>query len=417
MSPHGSAARWVAHSARLLDGTGAPAVEAAWLVVDAGRVVALGSGDGWRAHARGAGEVLDAAGRWLVPGFVDVHRHGGGGRSHEEGPDAVLAAARAHRDHGTTAGVVSFVADDVDVLAQHLASVADLVEAGAGAGAGDGAGGLLLGSHLEGPFLAHARRGAHDPAKLVDPTPAAVRHLMAAARGTLRQVTLDPQRAGAEEALRLFAEAGTAVAVGHTEATCEQAAAAFDAGARLLTHAFNAMPGIHHRAPGPVVAALDDERVVLEVILDGHHVHPRAAALLLTAAPGRVALVTDAMAAAAVPPGGPSRYRLGGLEVVLEAPAAPGQPPRAVLAGGDTIAGSALTLDVALRLGAAAGIPLPALVRAATSTPARAVGAVGAVGAAGAAGRGVLAPGARADVVVLDEDLAVVQVRTAGGAA
>ena len=408
MSPRGSSARWVAHSARLLDGTGAPALEDAWLVTEGGRVVALGSGDGWRGHTRGSGgaEVLDAAGRWLVPGFVDVHRHGGGGRSHEEGPDAVLAAALAHRAHGTTAGVVSFVADDVDVLAEHLSGVADLVESG-------GAGGLVLGSHLEGPFLAHARRGAHDPAKLTDPTPAAVRHLLAAARGTLRQVTLDPQRAGADEALRLFTGAGTAVAVGHTEASCEQAAGAFDAGARLLTHAFNAMPGIHHRAPGPVVAALDDERVVLEVILDGHHVHPRAAALLLTAAPGRVALITDAMAAAAVPPGGPSRYRLGGLEVVLQAPAAAGAPPRAVLAGGDTIAGSSLTLDVALRLGAAAGIPLEALVRAATSTPARAVGAAG---GGGAAARGVLAPGARADVVVLGEDLAVVEVRTAGGA-
>ncbi len=400
-------ARWVAHSARLLDGTGAPALDDAWLVVEAGRVAALGSGDRWREHARGAGEVevLDATGRWLVPGFVDVHRHGGGGRSHEEGPDAVLAAALAHRAHGSTAGVVSFVADDVDVLAEHLSGVADLVEAAGGPGGADG---LLLGSHLEGPFLAHARRGAHDPAKLADPTPAAVRHLLAAARGTLRQVTLDPQRTGAHEALRLFAQAGTAVAVGHTEATCEQAAAAFDAGARLLTHAFNAMPGIHHRAPGPVVAALDDERVVLEVILDGHHVHPRAAALLLTAAPGRVALVTDAMAAAAVAPGGPDRYRLGGLEVVLQAPAEPGTPPRAVLAGGDTIAGSALTLDVAVRLGVAAGVPLEVLVRAATSTPARAVGA---------AGRGVLAPGARADVVVLDEDLAVVEVRTAGSPA
>jgi len=400
-------ARWVAHSARLLDGTGTPSLQDAWLAVEAGRVAALGSGDGWREHARGPGEVevLDATGRWLVPGFVDVHRHGGGGRSHEEGPDAVLAAALAHRAHGSTAGVVSFVADDVDVLAERLSGVADLVEASGAAGS---AGGLLLGSHLEGPFLAHARRGAHDPAKLVDPTPAAVRHLLAAARGTLRQVTLDPQRTGADEALRLFAQAGTAVAVGHTEATCEQAGEAFEAGARLLTHAFNAMPGIHHRAPGPVVAALDDERVVLEVVLDGHHVHPRAAALLLTAAPGRVALVTDAMAAAAVAPGGPDRYRLGGLEVVLEAPAEAGAPPRAVLAGGDTIAGSALTLDVAVRLGAAAGIPLEVLVRAATSTPARAVGA---------AGRGVLAPGARADVVVLDEDLAVVEVRTGGPAA
>ncbi|GAA2025345.1 amidohydrolase family protein [Pseudokineococcus marinus] len=354
----------------------------AWVAARDGLVVARGAGGGWREHARGA-EVLDAEGALLVAGLVDAHTHGGGGSTHEDGPGAVLAAGAAHREHGTTRRVASLVSDDVDALAERLAEAADLVDDEPG----------LLGSHLEGPFLAVERKGAHDAGALVDPTPAAVAHLLRAARGTLRQVTLDPRRAGAREAVRAFAAAGVVVAVGHTEASSDDAAAAFADGARLLTHAFNAMPGLHHRAPGPVGAACADERVVLELVLDGEHVHPAVAAVLLRAAPGRVALVSDSMAAAA---GGDGRYRLGGLDVVVEG-------GRAVLEGTTTLAGSTLTLAGALRTGTAAGLPLPALVDAATAVPARALGLGGRIGA--------LAPGRAADLVLLDEDLAVRAVR------
>jgi len=372
----------VVHSATLVEA--ADAQPDSWVAVGGGEVVARGVGAGWQEHARGSGtEVVDAGGALLTAGFVDLHGHGGGGAAHEEGPDAVLAAAAAHREHGTTRRVVSFVSDAVEVLAERLATVADLVEEHP----------HVLGSHLEGPFLAVERKGAHSPEALVDPTPAAVAHLLDAARGTLRQVTLDPRRDGAAEAARAFAAAGVVVAVGHTEATHDEAVAAFDAGARLVTHAFNAMPGLHHRAPGPVAAACGDDRVVLELILDGEHVHPALAALLLRAAPGRVALVTDAMAAAA---GADGRYRLGGLDVVATG-------GRAVVEGTDTLAGSTLTLDRALRTGAAAGLPLPALVDAATAVPAAVLGLRGRLGA--------LEPGRVADLVLLDADLEVRAVR------
>ncbi len=186
------------------------------------------------------------------------------------------------------------------------------------------------------------------------------------------------------------------VAVGHTEADHATAAEAFGRGATLLTHAFNAMPGIHHRAPGPVVAALDDESVTLELILDGEHVHPRVAAMLLAVASSRVALVTDAMAAASGRDGG---YVLGGLPVTVSG-------GRAVLTGTDTLAGSTLTMDRALRTGVQAGLPLQALVEAATATPARVVGLGSVVGR--------LAPGYLADLVLLDEALDVVSVHHSG---
>ncbi len=373
----------VVRSTTVVDAAGV--VTDAWVSSRDGRITATGSGDGWREHAEGA-EVVDGGGGYLVPGFVDLHVHGGGGHAHEDGPAGVLGAADAHRRHGTTRSVVSLVSDTVDALCERLATVADLSETHP----------QVLGSHLEGPFLAHARKGAHDPDRLVDPTPERVHRLLDAARGTLRQVTLDPEREGAEAATATFREAGVLVAVGHTDCDHGTAARAFRAGASLLTHAFNAMPGIHHRAPGPVVAALDDPSVTLELILDGEHVHPRVAAVLLAAAPGRVALVTDAMAAAA---GEDGRYELGGLEVVVT-------DGRAVVAGTDTLAGSTLTMDRALRTGVAAGLPLVDLVAAATSTPAHALG-LGSV-------LGRVQTGFLADLVLLDGSLEVRQVHPSG---
>lgn len=381
MTPTGAAL--VVRSTTVVDEAGV--VPDAWVATRDGRITHVGRGDGWREHQDGA-TVLDGRDRTLVPGFVDLHVHGGGGHSHEEGPEAILAATAAHGRHGTTRSVVSFVSDTVEALCDRLATVADLAALHP----------AILGSHLEGPFLAEARKGAHDPARLVDPSPAAVRRLLDAARGTLRQVTLDPQREGAPAAVDAFREAGVVVAIGHTDSDHAVAAATFRRGATLLTHAFNAMPGIHHRAPGPVVAALDDDTVTLELILDGEHVHPRVAALLLGAAPGRVALVTDAMAAAASQDGS---YLLGGLAVDVS-------QGRAVVRGTDTLAGSTLTMDRALRTGVAAGLPLATLVAAATSVPARVLGLGSTLGR--------VAVGHVADLVLLDDALDVVSVHHCG---
>ena len=346
-----------------------------WVLLDGDTVAATGTG-----RPPAAEQVVDVAGRWLAPGFVDLHVHGGGGRAVDDGPASTRAALAAHRSHGTTRSVVSLVSAPLEVLEEQLAGVAALAAQDP----------RVLGAHLEGPFLAPSRRGAHDAGALRDPSPAAVRRLLDASAGALRQVTLAPELPGALDAVGVLAAAGVTVAVGHTAAEMALAGRAFDAGARLLTHAFNAMPGIHHRDPGPVVAALADERVVLEVVLDGHHVHPAVAGLLFAAAPGRVALVSDAMAAAGH---GDGRYRLGGLDVGV-------RDGVAVVEGTATIAGSTLTLDAALRTAVTVvGLDPVAAVTALTATPARALGLDGRLGR--------LAPGFAADAVVLDEDWAV----------
>lgn len=353
-----------------------------WVLLDGDTIAAVGTG----ADAPDAAETVELSGATVVPGFVDLHGHGGGGHAYDDGGAELAAALAAHRAHGTTRAVISLVANPLAELRERLAEIAALTASDP----------LVLGSHLEGPFLAPERRGAHNAEYLRAPDPADIEGLVAAAAGTLRQLTLAPELPGALEAIPQLVDAGVVVAVGHTEATAEQTRAAFDAGARLLTHAFNAMPGIHHRAPGPVVAALDDERVTLELVLDGEHVHGSVAAMLMEQAPGRVALVTDAMAAAGAEDGD---YRLGSLNVSV-------RNGLAHLSGTSTIAGSTLTQDAALRLALRIGIPAPAAVAALTAVPARAIGLGDRLG--------LLEPGFAADIVALDETHHVTAVWAAG---
>ena len=363
------------HGARKLDADGI--LDDFWMVFAGGTIAATGTGSAWQALAPSipAEERVDARGRWVTPGFVDVHGHGGGGASFDDGPDAMRTALDAHRAHGTTRSVLSLVSNPLPDLVASLRHVAELT----------GRDPLVLGSHLEGPFLSPRHRGAHDPDHLAHPDPAAVEMLLEASGGTLRQITIAPELPGALDAIDRFVAAGVVVAVGHTDAGLELTRQAFDRGATVLTHAFNAMPGIHHRAPGPVVAAFDDPRVALELILDGVHVHPDVARLCFVAASQRVLLVSDAMAAAASHDG---EYRLGSLDVtVVEG--------EAMLSGTQTLAGSTLTLDTALRTAIERANIDPVLaVRALTASPARALGLDDRLG--------YLSTGYAADAVLLD---------------
>jgi len=245
----------------------------------------------------------------------------------------------------------------------------------------------VLGVHLEGPFLAPARRGAHNPAWLVPPAPAAVGELLAAGAGVLRLVTLAPELDGGLAAVRQLAAAGTVVSVGHSDATAAQVAAAADAGARMVTHLYNAQRPLHHREPGVVGQALADARLTSGLIADLVHVSAQACLIAFAAAPGRICLVTDAAACAGLPPGD---YLLGG-EPIRLAPgaAAPVRPD-------GTLAGSALRMDRAVANLVSAGAGLAAAVAAATRVPADLIGEPG---------LGRLAPGARADLAWLDGDL------------
>ena len=379
----------VVHSARKIDATGE--LDEFWFAAENGTITATGTGDGWHAHADAEASVFDAHGQHLVPGFLDLHGHGAGGFAFDDGAYAIAKALDVHRAHGTTRSIISLVANPLDELCTSLSAIADLAVEDE----------LILGAHLEGPFLAAERKGAHNPGFLIDPSPAAVERLIAAARGTLRQITLAVERENALEAIDVFVEAGVQVAVGHTEAGFDLTRAAFDRGARLLTHAFNAMPGIGHRAPGPVVAALEDPRVTVELILDGVHVAPSVAKLAFAAAPGRIALITDAMAATGSPDGA---YKIGSLDVAVVDGVAKLREPDGSLG---SIAGSTLTLDVALRNAIElVGLSPIDAVAALTTVPARALGLEHRFG--------LLAPGFAADAVLLDHAWSVRGVWAAG---
>jgi N-acetylglucosamine-6-phosphate deacetylase len=367
------------HSARKLDAEGQ--VDDFWMRVDGDTITKTGSGRAPREEADV--ELVDVGGDWLVPGFIDLHGHGGGGHSYDESADEIRGALATHRAHGTTRSVLSLVANPIAQLRASLAVIADLAEADP----------TVLGSHLEGPYLAEGKRGAHNPAYLKSPHPFELEELIGAARGTLRQITIAPELSGALEAIDVLVEAGVAVAIGHSEVDFDLAQEAFDRGARILTHAFNAMNGIHHRAPGPIIAAFEDDRVTIELILDGQHVHPDVAGMAFRAAPGRIALVTDAMAAAGSSDGD---YPLGSLNVTVH-------NGLAVLRGTHTIAGSTLTQDIALRnaIEHAAVHPVEA-VAALTSIPARALGLDHRFGH--------LKAGFAADAVILNHSLEVQQV-------
>lgn len=371
-------------------------------VVDDGLVVIADGRIAYAGPARSAGQALDTAraaeeidarGGFICPGFIDAHIHGGGGADVMDATgDALVRIAVAHAAHGTT----GFVATTMSAPREQLLEAAHAVRRVHGAPTG---GARVLGLHLEGPYINPRRAGAHNPEHLRPPD---VRELAAVARiagPSLRTVTLAPELPGARGAIEWLRRRGVQVSIGHTAATYEEALAAVDAGARCATHLFNAMAGFHHRSPGCAAALLVDERVRVELVADGVHVHPGALRLAFRckAAPGAM-LVTDCMRALGCPDG---EYLLGDVPVVVHG----GQ---ARLRGDPgALAGSLLTMDQAVRVMVErAEVPLADAVRMATQTPAEALGIAGRFGR--------LAPGYEADVVVLEEDLTVSITMVAG---
>ncbi|MFK4223896.1 N-acetylglucosamine-6-phosphate deacetylase [Streptomyces sp. NPDC019890] len=343
-------------------------------IVENGRVIVEG--------AKITGAVLadtpavDLTGHWVVPGFVDIHNHGGGGASFTSGSaEDVLKGVRTHREHGTTTLVASTVTGEMDFLAHRAGFLSELVEQGD-----------LAGIHFEGPFISPCRKGAHSEELLRDPDPAEVRKLIDAARGTAKMVTLATELPGGIDSVRLLAEHGVIAAIGHTDATYEQTVEAVDAGATVATHLFNAMPALGHRAPGPIAALLEDERITVELINDGTHLHPAALELAFhRAGAARVAFITDAMDAAGF---GDGRYELGPLAVDVK-------DGVARLVDGGSIAGSTLTLDTAFQRAATVDrLPVQDIVQAISANPAKLLGLYDRVGS--------LEPGKDADLVVLD---------------
>ena len=345
-------------------------------IVENGRVIV--EGERISGSAPEGAPAIDLTGHWLVPGFVDMHNHGGGGASFTSGTvEDVLTGVHTHRLHGTTTVVASFVTGDMDFLSRRAGLLSELAEQGE-----------IAGLHFEGPFISPCRKGAHDETLLRDPDPAEVRKLIDAGRGQAKMVTLATELPGGLDSVRLLAEHGVIAAIGHTDASYEQTVAAIDAGATVATHLYNAMPALGHRAPGPIAALLEDERITVELINDGTHLHPAALELAFHhAGPRRVAFITDAMDAAGF---GDGNYMLGTLAVEVK-------DSVARLVEGGSIAGSTLTLDRAFKRAATIdGLPVESVVQAISANPARLLGVYDRVGS--------LEPGKDADIVVLDAE-------------
>lgn len=342
-------------------------VDGAVILIEDGRIVAVEPG--------GEGGRL-----WAVPGFVDTHCHGAVGASFGD-PDVRrnLEAIEYHRRQGTTTMFASTVTEPIDTLERRIGVLRELVE-----------GGDLAGIHLEGPFLAPERKGAHALDLLRHPEPELVERLIAAGGPALKMITLAVELPHAEEATRRFVEAGVAVAFGHSDADDVTTAMSIEWGANVATHLFSAMRSIHHREPGPVPVLLSDDRVMVELICDGIHHKPIIAAMSIDAAgPDRVALVTDAMSATGK---GDGRYILGDLAVeVVDGTAR-------LVTDDDTpgaIAGSTLTMARAFEFVVGeVGVSIPEAARMAATTPAAWHGLDDV---------GRLAPGLSADVCLVDD--------------
>jgi N-acetylglucosamine-6-phosphate deacetylase len=347
--------------------------------------------DGWIVGVdpeRAGGDA--AAGPIYAPGFVDVHVHGWGGHDATGDAAALSGMARALLRQGVT----SFLPTAPTLAEGELPRFADRVRAWMPGAPADGA--EPLGFNLEGPFLAPSRKGAHDPGLLRIPAAFTDDQVSALLDG-LRVMTIAPELPGALELIRRLAALGIAASMGHSEATLDEARAGYLAGAVTTTHLFNAMTGVDHRRPGLAVAALADDAVYVELIADGNHVDRALWPLVTRTKPAdRLVLVSDALPLAGMPDG---RGSIGGLECEVRG-------GRATLAGTDTLAGSVIALDTAVRNLVDAGTPLPAAVLAASANPASLLGATD---------RGRLEPGLRAHIVELDEALRVRRVTRGDG--
>ena len=357
-------------------------LEPGWIRFDGGRIDAIGAGD----PPRSSDPVHDLGGGYVLPGFVDLHMHGGGGAQVTTAePEEIRRAVEFHRRHGTTRTLASLVTSPVDQMATAARAVTEVMRSG------DGLGESIAGIHLEGPFLNPRYRGAHHSDFVLPPDVKALRHLLDAGAGEVRVVTLAPELDGAMDLVRELAAAGAIASVGHTDATYEQARQAFDEGARTATHLFNAMRPFQHRDPGPVAAALTHDAVVCELINDGVHLHSGSVLLALKAAGAdRIAFVTDATSATGMRDG---QFGLGPLQILA-------REGKVTLLDGVTNAGSTLTMDRALRHAVnCVGVPILDAAKAAATTPARVLGLQDQTGS--------IVTGKDADLVVLSDTLHV----------
>jgi len=354
-----------------------------WLYMKDGRIAALGGEDETPPPEAASAPRVDGEGGWALPGFIDLHVHGGAGCDFMDAEEASFGAiARFHARHGTTGMLATTLTAPKERLDAALEAASRFM-------ASPTPGARILGVHLEGPFVNIKWRGAQNPDYIVPPRLDWLEDWAARWPGLIRIQTLAPETEGALEYIRRLDGLGIVPACGHTDASYEVIRAAAECGLRHAVHTFNAMRPCHHREPGTVGTVLTDDRIMAEVIADGHHVHPAGVELVIRAkGPGRVILVTDAMAAAGMPDG---EYELGGLSVEMRGGVAR-------LRDSGNLAGSTLTMIDAFRFAVRkVGVSVADASRMASLNPARQIGVDREMGS--------LKPGKRADVLLLDGDL------------
>lgn len=378
------------HAGRIL--TPLEELHDAVLLIEDSRIATIGSRQDVRAPS--GSPTYDARGMIVIPGLVDIHIHGAGGHDVMEAtPEALEAITSTVARHGTTALVATTVTADPERTCRSLEGIARYIVSDQNRAPGRAE---ILGIHLEGPFINRARPGVHPPEDIAAPAAETLERFLKAAGGYARILTLAPELPGALELVDLARNRGLDVAMGHTDATYEQARAAIERGARHAVHVFNAMRPFSHRETGVLGAVLTEPEVTAEVIADGVHVDAAAIRILLAAKGAEgVLLVTDGIAATGMPDG---TYRLGTFEVTVAGGVCRNREGR--------LAGSTLTLARAVRHMASLGVPLIEAVRMATVQPSRRIGAAGR--------KGTLQTGADADLVVLTPKLEVAKVMTRG---
>lgn len=356
-----------------------------YLVVQDGIIAEIGSGTDY-GDGRSDWLIVDGKGGLLLPGFIDIHVHGGfGGDFMNANRDSYDKITAFHARHGTTA----MLATTMTASKEAIEAVLKAVDAYRG---GSMAYTPLIGVHLEGPFISEKWPGAQNPAYIQDPQLAWLKDWQTRYPGLIKLLTLAPEKNGARETIAWLAEQGIIAAAGHTDAMYDDVIAAADAGLSHAVHTYNAMRGLHHRQPGTLGAVLTDDRIHAELIADGEHVHPAAIKLMLAAKPqDRVILITDAIEAAGMPDGD---YELGGLAVTVKA-------GTARLTEGGALAGSSLTMIAAFRFMLNGGFGLSAtdVSRMASGNAARELGIFDRTGS--------IAVGKQADLVLLDDSLNV----------
>lgn len=323
-------------------------------------------------------KTIDAHGLYVSPGFIDLQVNGGAGYNFEDAPaEGIQKIISFYVSHGTTALLPTTVTAPLGKIRATLERIREVEHP------------AIIGMHIEGPFISPKRKGAQNPQYILEPSLEKFNELVKGYEGFIKIVTIAPELAGAEELIARIKEIGAIPSLGHSDATYEETLKALDEGVNLFTHVFNAMRGVHHREPGAVGAALESDAMV-ELIVDGIHVHPAAVRLLLKAKGiDNICLITDGISAAGLADG---KYGIGGLKVFV-------QDGVARLADG-TLAGSTLTMDRAVQnFTNFTGCSLPEAVRAASLNPARLLRI--------ADRKGSLEEGKDADLVIFDEDFNV----------